>query len=149
VKHVAESEFRAALEAASNKQNYLRKVAGHVVVYPDLDVKTALYHHERGRIWRPTKTELESNKYKCPYCITVTLKKVRFRKEEGGYSCPRCHWAIHRDDIYDPTPKQEPEVREPGDATGKELEEGSEPFELGLDEVVTKTTPTARIIRMV
>ena len=82
----------------------------------DLTVKTALYHHERGRVYRPTRLELEANRFSCPRCGTDLLE-VRIRAKETALSCPSCQWSIHRDDLWKPALEQEPEVREPGDAT--------------------------------
>jgi predicted RNA-binding Zn-ribbon protein involved in translation (DUF1610 family) len=83
-----------------------------VVVMP----RTALYHHERGRKFRPTKSEAQSGRFSCPKCQKV-LVKVRFRAGEFGYTCPRCNWSIHRDDIWSPQQKEVPVAREPGDIT--------------------------------
>lgn len=82
----------------------------------DLSVKTALYHHERGRVYRPTKLELESNRFSCPRCGT-DLVEVRIRLQETALSCPGCRWSIHRDDLWKPQQEQEPAVRQPGEAT--------------------------------
>lgn len=82
----------------------------------DLTVKTALYHHERGRVYRPTKLELEANQFSCPKCGT-TMSQVRIRMQEAVLSCPECRWSIHRDDLWKPALEQEPAVREPGEAT--------------------------------
>jgi predicted RNA-binding Zn-ribbon protein involved in translation (DUF1610 family) len=78
--------------------------------------RKALYHHERGRKFRPTRREFATGLYNCPYCATQMVK-TRIRLNEHGYSCPGCHWTIHRDDIWTPTPDETPEVRGPGEAT--------------------------------
>ena len=111
------SQFQKRYEESEDKVAFLREVeASSVQVLPDLDMKTALYHHEKGRRFRPSKRELESEKFSCPHCGTG-LRKVRLRMKEHGYNCPRCRWTIHNDDIWRPQEKEVPEVREPGDAT--------------------------------
>jgi phage FluMu protein Com len=81
-----------------------------IVVMP----KTALYHHERGRKFRPTRSELSTGRFTCPACKKLLLK-VRFRMGEHGYTCPRCNWCISRNDIWSPKQDEKPVVREPGD----------------------------------
>jgi hypothetical protein len=85
-------------------------------------IRQALYHHDRGRKYRPTRHEIESGDYTCPSC-QGTLRRVKLRHEEHGFSCKRCHWTIHRDDIFVPGQGEEPTVREPGDATREPDEE--------------------------
>lgn len=82
----------------------------------DLSVKEALYHHERGRKYRPSRIEIETKSFSCPRC-GETLISVKLRKMEKGYACPRCHWSIHRDDVWQPALESEPALREPGEAT--------------------------------
>lgn len=82
----------------------------------DLTVKTALYHHERGRVYRPSRLELEANRFSCPRCGTDLLE-VRIRLQETALSCPKCQWSIHRQDLWQPQLEQEPDVRAPGEAT--------------------------------
>lgn len=81
-----------------------------------MSLKEALYHHEKGRLYRPTQVEIASGVFNCPYC-RAALIRVTLRKGQDGYTCPTCHWSIHRDDIFQPVMGQEPELREPGDAT--------------------------------
>src|ERR1700727_3480393 len=96
--------------------------------------KEALYHSNRGRQFRPTRKEIESQKYKCPYCVS-TMKKVRFRPQEHGYTCPRCRWSISQHDIWSPTQHQEPIVREQGDV--EEIPTATDPKnELSMDDVL-------------
>lgn len=106
----------------------------------DLTVKTALYHHERGRVYRPSKLELEANRFSCPRC-GADLVEVRIRLQEMALSCPACHWSIHRDDVWSPQREEEPVVRQPGEAT-----EEAPSIEV-LDSVsVADTVPQAPVV---
>jgi hypothetical protein len=133
---VTASQFRELYDQAPDKVAFLQNAeAAQMEVLPDLDMKQALYHGEKGRKFRRTRQEAESGKLKCPYC-TTNLAKVRLRKDEHGYTCPRCRWSIHAEDLWDPSQKEVPDVREPGDATGPEMQEvnNAEPLEVDMDE---------------
>jgi predicted RNA-binding Zn-ribbon protein involved in translation (DUF1610 family) len=84
--------------------------------FDDLSVKTALYRYERGRVFRPSKVELEADQFSCPRCHAALIS-VRIRLQETALSCPNCQWSIHRDDLWQPQQEQEPAVRQPGEAT--------------------------------
>jgi hypothetical protein len=132
-------EFQSLYQQTPDKELFLKNAqVAQLEVMPDLDMRTALYHHEKGRKFRPSRTEADSGKFRCPYC-TTSLQKVRLRSNEHGFTCPRCRWSIHRDDIFDPKEKQVPEVREPGDATGPELQQQNdeEPVDLSMGEVIS------------
>jgi hypothetical protein len=112
------SQFQELLAKAPDKVLFLKNAElAQPTVLPELSVKEALYHHQRGRVFRQTKQEQASGRLTCPHC-TSELQKVRLRANEHGYTCPRCRWSIHRDDIFDPAQKAIPDVRDPGDATG-------------------------------
>ena len=108
-----------------------------VVVMP----KTALYHHERGRKFRPSRRELQTGKFTCPSCKKLMLK-VRFRMGEQGYTCPRCNWCISRSDIWDPQQKELPLPREPGDITDLNEASNSVGVDISLDEMGTELVAT-------
>jgi|SRR5579872_1170357 len=128
------SQYQKLLDEAPDKQAFLEDLkVKQIFVGPD---KTALYHHEKGRKYRPNKRELESQRFKCPYCVSVTMKEVKLRKNEKGLTCPRCRWTIHRDDLWSPQPKEVPEAREPGDATDENLVQQPEVLEISLEEAV-------------
>jgi hypothetical protein len=129
------SQFRELLAKAPDPSGFLKAAeqAG-LQVMPDIGMKEALYHHEKGRRFRPTRRELEADQFTCPYCVGTKLRKIRLRSNEHGFTCPRCRWTIHRDDVFDPKQKQPPEVREPGDATDNTNK--VEPLELSMAEVV-------------
>lgn len=79
---------------------------------------TALYHFERGRRFRPSRQELNSGKFLCPYCpIKVTLRKKLYKMVDGVrhhlLQCPECKWSIRRDDIWQPEPGEVPELQPP------------------------------------
>ena len=125
--------LRLLLKHANRKELFVFLEQVGVRIVPDRRV--GLYHWERGRRYRPTKTEADSGSFKCPHCHSMMVK-VRIRKNEFAYQCGRCGWSIHRDDLWSPKPQEKPQVREPGDATGKE-----DVFEISVEESVTSKPP--------
>ena len=103
----------------------------------------SLYHHERGRRYRPSQVEIEANSFSCPRCGD-TLNEVRIRLKEVVLGCPTCRWSIHRDDLWQPDLKEEPSVRDPGEATAEEVPEDEilEPTGLELAKSITPTVVT-------
>lgn len=139
------SQFREQYEQSKDKVAFLKQAeknfAGETII-PDFNLETitALYHSNKGRQFRPSRRELEADQYNCPYDGSV-LKKVRIKLKEHAYSCPRCRWSIHPDDLWKPTEKEVPNVREPGDATGPEhqpeLDGQSEPeIDIAMDDAI-------------
>jgi ribosomal protein L37AE/L43A len=116
------SQFQALYNKAPDKVAFLKQAESEgrtVIPSQELGSVTALYHSNKGRQFRPSKREMESEKYSCPYC-QGTLKKITIRPRQHVLSCGKCRWSIHPDDLWKPTEKEVPNVREPGDATGPE-----------------------------
>lgn len=79
---------------------------------------TALYHWEKGRQFRPTRNELNTGKFTCPYCPEkVVLRKKLYKIQEGQRGhllhCPQCSWSIRRDDIWQPEQGEVPALQPP------------------------------------
>lgn len=85
-----------------------------------VSMKKALYYHEKGRKYRPTRTELAAGDYVCPRC-KVVLNKAVYKLRTTLFVCPGCRWSIRRDDIWVPEFDEEPVVRGPGEATNDQL----------------------------
>jgi hypothetical protein len=71
---------------------------------------TALYHHQPGRKYRPSKRELSSGKFECPDC-RVFLVKITRRAQDPLFRCPSCAWCISRSDIFEPEMGEVPDLR--------------------------------------
>lgn len=71
---------------------------------------TALYHHEPGRKYRPTRQELETKKFQCPLC-KILLVRVTRKALDPLFQCRDCGWSIARSDIFEPAPEEEPDLR--------------------------------------
>lgn len=110
--HLTASSFQTLYNQSSDKVAFLKTWSEDTVVTPERH--QALYHHEKNRIFRPSRSEQISGRYSCPYCKSK-LSKVRLRKQEHGYVCPRCRWSISQQDLWSPKPDEEPIVREQGD----------------------------------
>ena len=143
---ITASQFQKLFDEAPDQVAFLQNARlGQLQVVPDLSVREALYHYQRDRKFRPTKREIESDRLKCPYCVSVTMKKVRLRKNESGYTCPRCRWSLHQDDLWKPQSKEEPIVREPGDATDDAQNKQPPEVEMSMDSLV-KATPVITMV---
>lgn len=76
----------------------------------------ALYHHQPGRQYKPSKREKESGKFECPAC-KIYLVRVTRKAKDPLFRCSTCGWAIAKSDIYSPDGVEVIEV-EPGAAEG-------------------------------
>ena len=66
-------------------------------------VKQAVYWASKGRMYKPTKTELETGQLCCPRCDEEYLRKTIYMMENGArtkmFVCPSCLFLVRRDDI--------------------------------------------------
>ena len=66
-------------------------------------VKRAVYWAAKGRMYRPSKTELETGNLCCPRCEENFLRRTIYKREDGAstklFCCPECLFLIRRDDI--------------------------------------------------
>lgn len=74
--------------------------------------KQALYWKDVGRIYTPTRQEMEAGTYTCPHC-QENMERVRYKRGQPLYMCPDCMWVISSDDICLPCQEQG-EEEEPG-----------------------------------
>lgn len=66
--------------------------------------RTAIYWAEKGRKYKPTQSEIDTGRFKCPKCESGILRKVVYKHEEDGrrvklFCCPKCLFLIRRDDV--------------------------------------------------
>ena len=83
-----------------------------VSIRPEMSVR-ALYHHEPGRRYRPTRRELDSGRFECPRCHVVMICRTR-KARDPLYQCADCGWSIARSDIFEPAVGEEPQLQ-PGE----------------------------------
>lgn len=83
-----------------------------IEILPELSMQ-ALYHHEPGRRYRPTKREVDSGKFECPRCHVTMVCSTR-KAKDPLYRCPDCAWNIAKSDIFDPEPGEQPQLQ-PGE----------------------------------
>jgi predicted RNA-binding Zn-ribbon protein involved in translation (DUF1610 family) len=66
-------------------------------------VKKALYWVNADRMFRATKTELDSGAFTCPKCKNAALKRAIYKRKNGMserlLGCPACLFLIKRDAI--------------------------------------------------
>jgi hypothetical protein len=66
-------------------------------------VKQAVYWAAKGRLYKPTKTEIETGQLCCPRCEDAYLRKTIYMMEGGTrvkmFVCPGCLFLVRRDDI--------------------------------------------------
>lgn len=55
--------------------------------------RMAVYHSDRGRVYRRTRRERDENIISCPKCRN-DMELRPFTKNERIYVCPRCDWKI-------------------------------------------------------
>ena len=73
--------------------------------------RQALYHHEPGRQYRPTRRELDSGRFECPACHIILVRVTR-KAKDPLYRCRDCAWSIARSDIFDPAIGEPPQLRD-------------------------------------
>jgi hypothetical protein len=62
--------------------------------------KKAMYHKERGRIYKMTKKEMETGSCKCPRCKCENMSLHPFTKSNKIYICDDCGWKITTDSLF-------------------------------------------------
>ena len=66
-------------------------------------LKHAVYWAAKGRVYKPSRTEMETGNLCCPRCEDAFLRKTIYKREGGSnvklYCCPECLFLIRRDDI--------------------------------------------------
>ena len=68
-------------------------------VFEVSDLRRAVYHNERGRIYRRTRLEGDSSVLICPRCKSDGLELQPFTKSVKIYICPECGWKITTDKL--------------------------------------------------
>lgn len=66
----------------------------------DKIVKEALYYFDKGRIYRPTRQELDGQTYFCPRCRRPLIK-TRFQMATPIFFCKKCKFMIEQSNILD------------------------------------------------
>ena len=61
-------------------------------------MRRAVYHRERGRVYKPTRSERESGTYRCPKC-REELEQESFCRGIKLFKCPKCSWKILSDRV--------------------------------------------------
>jgi len=112
-KRVAAEHYRkvAALMPPCDRPTLLAWMADQGLDVRDELAMTALYHHEPGRKYRPTRREMESGRYECPACHVIMILVTR-KATDPLYRCPDCAWSIARSDIFEPEQGEEPVLRD-------------------------------------
>lgn len=66
-------------------------------------VKEAVYWAAKDRQYKPTKGELETNKFCCPRCEEAILRPTVYKREGGKstrlFCCPECLFLLKREAI--------------------------------------------------
>ena len=62
--------------------------------------KKAIYHCERGRKYKYTRGELNSEKAFCPLC-KQEMEKTNFKRNVKLYQCNSCGFKIPTEDVLD------------------------------------------------
>ncbi len=60
--------------------------------------RRGMYHKERGRLYKPTRSEKEQDVFVCPRCKNE-LKKDKFSRGVKLFQCPQCSWKITSDKL--------------------------------------------------
>ena len=59
----------------------------------------ALYHSQKGRVYRRTRSEAQTGLVKCPKCKLNTLELQSFVRGVKIYICSNCGWKITTDKV--------------------------------------------------
>lgn len=76
------------------------------VVLASIFNKEALYWKSQGRMYSPTRCELETGIFTCPKCKS-NLIKTNYRLHQSLHVCPECSWSICPEDIVMDDPRED------------------------------------------
>ncbi len=69
--------------------------------YDEKMSKIALYWGDQGRMYKPSKAELDNNEFLCPKCKTP-MNQMKYRQNQKTWGCPNCSFIIKDRSILTP-----------------------------------------------